>query len=322
MGKAPGAHSILSASGCERWWNCPGSVKAVEGYENKESIHAAKGTVAHGLAADTLEHEWSYQKLASKVGETVMQGEFEIEIDEEMIDHVWYFVELVYGELEEGCELRIEQRVDLEKVNKHFFGTADVVIVKPFYWIKVIDFKYGKGIKVDAYKNKQGMYYLTCAWEGEDVMQGEVIICQPRVAGEKVTRYQVSYGEYQTFRSDLAKNAKRALGKNPKRVAGQWCKKTFCPAFVDCPTAGQLVRDIVVKDFQDEPTPPEKLKMSQIQLVLEKADLITGWVNAVKDHAKGLMIHGENIPGYKLVQAYGHRTWQSEESVIADLEPE
>ncbi len=322
MPKSPGKHSILAASSCNRWFNCPGSVEAVKKYPNEESIYAAEGTVAHGIAAEILlsKKEVGYADTEKLIGDTRMQGDYEIEITEEMIDAVWEFVVLVTAEWEEGCELRIEQRVDLEEHNAHLYGTADAVIVKPFEWIKVIDFKYGAGIKVDAWENPQLMSYLTYVWEREDAKYGEVIICQPRLSDsyDSVSRYRVSHEEYLEFKQKLLTKAKEALKKNAPRVAGPWCKKSFCPAFADCPAADKLAHEIVAKDF-DDPIAPENLPISKIQMVLEKADFISAWMNAVHDRAKELMLNGEKIPGFKLVQGYGHRKWQSPAAVEEDF---
>ena len=323
----PSEHSILSASGSVRWMNCPGSVEATKNYKNEESIYAAEGTVAHGIIAEFLDKHYvknriqaTREPLDKLIGDTVMQGDFEIEITEEMIDACWSFILLVDDEYfpEDGGIIKIEQRVDLAKHNKHLFGTADVVIIKPFEWIKVIDFKYGAGIKVDARENTQLLYYLTCAWEGEDVAYGEVIICQPR-KDDGTSRYRVSYDQYQEFKTNLLVRAELAMQKNAPLVAGYWCKKSFCPHFANCTASEKLAQEIVKSDF-DAPIPPDSLSIKKIMTVLDKADFITDWLKAVQHRAKELMLAGEDIPGYKLVQGYGHRKWQSETSVEADFE--
>ena len=43
-------HAKLSASGSSRWLNCPGSVKAEEGFTDNGSAFAFEGTCAHELA--------------------------------------------------------------------------------------------------------------------------------------------------------------------------------------------------------------------------------------------------------------------------------
>jgi len=317
MPKKPEEHSILSASGCERWWNCPGSVEATKNYPNEESVYAAEGTVAHGIIADVL-LDTIKKPLVDMIGDTVMQGEFEIEITEEMVDAICDFLDLVAQERELGCTIKIEERVDLRLHNKHLFGTADVVIIKPYEWIKVIDFKYGQGIAVNAWENKQLLYYLTCAWEGEDVEYGEAIICQPRKENG-TSRYGVTYEQYREFKTQLLAQAKAAMAKDAPLNAGAWCKKSFCPHFAQCDAAEEHAHEIVAKDF-DSPVAPDSLSMDKIKMVLDKADFISAWMKAVEHRAKELMLNGEPIPGYKLVQGYGHRKWQSEASVEADFE--
>src|SRR3982750_206581 len=43
------AHSKYSASGSERWFACPASVKLSEGLPDKTSVWAAEGTRAHAV---------------------------------------------------------------------------------------------------------------------------------------------------------------------------------------------------------------------------------------------------------------------------------
>ena len=43
-------HSILSASGASRRWNCPGSIGATRGAPRIDSAYSAEGTAAHELA--------------------------------------------------------------------------------------------------------------------------------------------------------------------------------------------------------------------------------------------------------------------------------
>ena len=56
-------HAKLSASGSERWLNCPGSVKAEEGYASTSSPFAQEGTLAHELAEVCLREGTDPTKL-------------------------------------------------------------------------------------------------------------------------------------------------------------------------------------------------------------------------------------------------------------------
>ena len=53
----PEVHSILGASGADRWMNCTPSARLTESMEDEGSVFAAEGTAAHALA------EWKVRKV-------------------------------------------------------------------------------------------------------------------------------------------------------------------------------------------------------------------------------------------------------------------
>ena len=46
----PEEHAKLSASGSNRWINCPGSIVLERSFEEKESEYAEEGRLAHSVA--------------------------------------------------------------------------------------------------------------------------------------------------------------------------------------------------------------------------------------------------------------------------------
>ena len=46
----PEEHAKLSASGSNRWINCPGSIVLESSFEEKESEYAEEGRLAHSVA--------------------------------------------------------------------------------------------------------------------------------------------------------------------------------------------------------------------------------------------------------------------------------
>ena len=61
------AHAKLGPSAAERWFNCPGSIRASEGMPNNSSVFAAEGTAAHALAAWCLQ---TGKDAAAFIGQT------------------------------------------------------------------------------------------------------------------------------------------------------------------------------------------------------------------------------------------------------------
>lgn len=312
-------HSILAASSSERWWNCPGSVKATKDCPNKTSVFMAEGTVAHSLAADCLTKDWDYEKLESLIGVEKAEGEFLIPINEEMVDAVWEYATEIRSHMRPGAIMIIEKRIEMPEVHKLLFATPDAVIIWPFEKIMGFDLKYGKGRKVSSYENKQLLYYILRYFIDEDVKEIEVSIVQPRIGEDHVSTYAVDAEYMETFREELTLHAKMAMDPKAPLIAGDWCNKTFCPLFKSCAVANKKAQALVAKDFNDAPN-PNTLTMKQIVKVLENAEFLKGWLGKVVDHAKELAYQGEKIPGYKLIAARGNRKWTSEDALVADFE--
>lgn len=322
MTRKPLAHSRLPASSAERWFNCPGSIAMTAHFPTEPNRYMAEGTVAHGLAADALMNRWDIEKLESFIGTHRVQDGFEIEITEEMTDAVWVYVDAVRECADRpGAIVIIEERIELGHINSILFGTCDACVIWPYDALHVFDFKYGSGMPVSPWKNKQLLEYAVGFFFREDVERITLNIVQPRSkAGEDVGTYELCAAELLEFERDLAKAVKAALAPDAPLVAGDWCRKTFCPAFAQCPAAGARARDLVVSDFEDKPPALEALEITKIKAILDRADFIVGWVEKVKEHAKERALRGEHIPGYKLVTSYGHRKWSDETAVVEAFE--
>jgi hypothetical protein len=55
-------------------------------------------------------------------------------------------------------------------------------------------------------------------------------------------------------------------------------------------------------------------------VVLDKADMVTAWLAAVRKHAKDLAESGNQIEGWKLVEKRGNRKWIDGEVVLKLLQ--
>src|SRR3989304_4281404 len=120
-------HAKLSASGSHRWINCPGSVKAEEGFPNTTNKYAEEGILAHEIAAIKFRNHPS---------------NYEIHGHEEINKHVDAYVSYVqnilkdiHNELDKlppthfaPYEFFVEQKVDYSHIAHEGFGTADVII--------------------------------------------------------------------------------------------------------------------------------------------------------------------------------------------------
>ena len=288
-------HSRFGASAAHRWMRCPGSITASEGIPNISSPFAEEGSMLHGVAETLLR-----------------DGVFEASLTEEQAEVVSAYVETVQREHKAiGGTLLIEQRFKLPDFAE-FWGTADAVIISRPH-LRVIDFKAGRGVAVEVdYGGKinpqLGFYALgalSIAGAGfEDI---EVIVVQPRLGGVK--RRKVTIKELDDLRMEMMDAVNDALAPFPSFNAGSWCK--FCLARSKCVTLEQHVRDIAKDEFGEVIDPADRTAR-ELADILDEADVIETWLDAVRDRAFATLEGGGTVPGWKLTPKRGVRKWGDE----------
>jgi len=326
------AHAKFSPSGAHRWMSCAGSLALESGFEDKGSDFAQEGTDAHALAAYVLE---SGKKRST--GETFTYDDHgttrSIKLSSEMVDYVQDYVDLVHG-YADGGELMVEQRVEFSIFLgiPDQFGTSDAVILSGDT-ITIIDLKYGKGVRVDAEFNEQlQLYALGCLHEFGylgDFKNVVMVVHQPRL--HHVSEWRCTVDELLAFGEKARDAAQRALQviENPSNdtviesltVGESQCR--FCKAKGACPALAKQVVALVTDDFVDltQPLRPALEAASErtfdnkvLSNLLGAADLIEGFVKAVRARAESALLKGEDVPGYKLVAGkQGARAWSNEE---------
>lgn len=341
-------HSPIGASSCERWWNCPGSVKLIDSLPPAPSSqYAAEGTVAHWVAEQWLNSGvWQDDEIRHKyVGTTMVQDGFEIEITDEMVDAVEVYKnavwEYVFGSRhgEKGLDglragdIRTEVKFALTHIDPEAFGTCDLVIVKPMDRIIVMDYKHGKGHAVEVTENKQLLYYALGALyelppEERDFGYVETVIVQPRAKHPDgpIRKHVYRLSELREFGYGLKEAVERVRKGDDTPKAGAWCK--FCNAKPVCPAVRKDIQERAALDFdcvEEKPVQlpePSTLQPERLAQLLRNAETIRGWCDSVAGLAFQLAEHGTQIPGYKLVQKTGNRKWQNEADVLAAFELE
>ena len=96
----------------------------------------------------------------------------------------------------------MEVRLDFGAFLPDAFGTADAVIIADDL-MEVIDFKYGKGVKVDADHNPQMMIYALGALDefllDYDIKRVRMTIVQPRI--DNLSECGMMVGELTAWRT-------------------------------------------------------------------------------------------------------------------------
>lgn len=151
----PSNHALLGPSSSKRWLSCTPSARLTENYEDKESVFAQEGTLAHSFAE---------YKLNKAIGKTITEPEknefYSTEIEECTNAYVSYIMEL-YEQAKKKCKdpiLLVEQEVSLTEYVEGCFGTCDCLIASDDT-LYIVDYKHGRGIPVNAENNTQMMMY-------------------------------------------------------------------------------------------------------------------------------------------------------------------
>ena len=313
-------HSKISASTCERWWNCPGSVReAAKCPPQPESAYAKDGTCAHKLAELCLKEGHGPFHMAGQELEGVC-------VTNDMCEAVKVYLDVIDDDLiQYGLsrkDLQVERKFHLKEIHPDAYGTNDANL--PVFLTKVIvyDFKYGSGIAVDAEDNKQGLYYALGASLEGDYEEFEIVIVQPRAMHKKgpIRRWCIKRAELDTFAKELKACAEATFKPDAPLHCGPWCKKTFCQALIQCPEARKDMQDAALMAFDAPvktvmPTKPENLTPLQLKKLLDMAPIIGTYLKSVEDYALDYANKGNKVEGYKLVARRSNRKWVDEEVV-------
>lgn len=343
------AHSLFSASSAHRWMVCPGSIQLSQNIASSgTSDAAAEGSAVHCIAK--LLHErrevnvgdWYRPGVDDIVSgymadAALLAGQFDekwVQISEEMIEHAAAFV--AYCRMIPADVQMVEQRVDYSQVVPHGYGTADFIAVRNGH-IEVVDLKYGKGVRVDAQDNEQGMLYALGAlleWDWLiDIDMVSIHIYQPRLDHITVADYTAQ--DIREFGERAGRMAILALSEDPPFVPGEkQCR--WCPAAATCPTRAERALRIARAEFDDIDDALNKLMLDtsmlparplsnfgpgDISVILSVVDEIEQWCKDIR--AKGYDIlretGGTGLPGWKLVEGRSVRAWNNEEEVETTL---
>ena len=304
-------HAKLSPSSAARWMTCPGSVTLSEGIEDTGSSNASEGTMMHAFAAQCLE---TGTDAAGYIG--VVEDETGLILQAKQAKDVQFYVDHVRDIVRAtGGELRVEQRLPIGWMTgeEGAHGTADAVIVTPDELI-IVDAKFGFK-EVDADDNPQLMIYAAAAWDelkvAYDFQRVRIAISQPRLLAKP--EFSFSMEDLHNFVAEVAFAAELTRYDPdtlvPSEKGCQWCRaKAICPA----------LRISVMDDFYM--VVPETADQDDLARVMANANLIEGWVKAVRAEVERRLLAGEPVTGYKLVQGKrGNRMWANPDDAEAAL---
>lgn len=299
------AHALLSASSAHRWLACPPSAVAAEAYPDQSTDFTREGTLAHEVA----------EAVAS--GKT-MEPNDDTGVTLEMIGNAEGYRDYIQEQIRSSSAVvLLEQRVDFSPWVPDGFGTCDCIILQDDTLI-IIDYKYGKGVTVDAVDNPQMKLYALGALNefgfAYDVDKVETHIFQPRL--NNVSKDDLTAEELQAWGEKVVKPtaAKAAKGKG-NYSPGEHCR--FCPHAGRCRSLTKVCTEYVETHGMRAAVPV--MAPWEVAEVLKMEPLVTLWLKRVKDQALTAMLSGEQVPGYKVVAGRGSRAWADEIQVAEAL---
>ena len=294
-------HAELSPSAALRWMSCPGSVALCKDLEDTGSKFADEGTDAHELAALCLETGADASTYAGRVMPKgfLVNSEMVLAV-QDYLDYVRLVVANTNG------QLMIEQRLPITDITGEddAHGTADVVILTADELI-VVDLKYGRGLAVEADDNPQLQIYALAAYRefslAQDFQTVRLVIHQPRLGA--VSEWVETVEDLEGFAQHVWNCAINT--RNPDAMLNPTDKGCiFCRAKATCPA----IRAVALEAF--DKVEPLLADDNDLAEAMTKADLIEGWLKAVRSEVETRLLAGTPVAGFKIVQGKrGNRTW-------------
>ena len=296
---------------------CPPSAKLSEQFEDRPSPYAEEGTFLHELCELKL-HRYlgdMYPEHIEQLYAEHRDSEFYSDEAEAVTDeYVAFCIETIEA-VRSSCPdplIMVEHRLDYSEYVPEGFGTGDLVIVADGV-IEVIDFKGGRGVRVDANRNSQLMLYgLGALLEFDplyDIRTVRMTIVQPRLSN--TSTYEITAGELVRWaESEVRPKALLAYEGKGEFCAGEWCR--FCKARYTCRKRSEYHMRLAERDFRQ----PDLLSDEEIADILPVAESLNSWVQDLLAYATQEAVGGKRWPGYKLVAGRSIRRYTSEAEVI------
>ncbi len=295
------AHALLSPSAAHRWINCTAAPRLEADVEDKGSEFAAEGTLAHAYCA---------QKLKAFLGLPTEDEAKEIaELNDryhtgEMDEYTDTYKTIVLEKYNaaraktKDALLLIETRLDFSEYVPDAFGTADAIIIADGT-MEVIDFKYGKGVKVSAEDNPQMKIYALGAYEKFSfeykIDRVRMTIIQPRI--ENFSEWELSVSELMAWTdSVLTPKAQQAYKGDGPQVPGDWCQ--FCKVKSSCRALTQKCIEAAKNHPDPKLISPDELAAD----VLPMLATVKTWLAGVEDYALQQALSGVQLAGWKVVE--------------------
>lgn len=301
------AHAILSASSAHKWLICTPSARLEEQFPDKTSEYMKEGTLAHAIAEFKVRSY--FLEAISKTTQTRRLNKFKKEegFQAEMLEHTDTYLNFLKEEaLKTNAKpfITVEQKVDFSNYVPEGFGTADCIMISGDT-LHIVDFKYGKGVKVEAEDNPQMKLYALGAISTYGLFYPikyiKMSIVQPRI--DNISSYEIPIEPLIDWGEKIVKpQAQKAFAGIGDYVQGEHCR--FCRAKGACEFRAKANMK-VVEEIQSSYN--GTISNDELGEMLTKTDGIEQWIKDIKSYALELVLKGEQVKGWKAVEGKSNR---------------
>lgn len=313
-----GAHALLSPSAASRWLNCPAAPRLEADMPDSGSTYAAEGALAHAYCAMKIK-EFLGCDISDEAAEIAeLDSQYHTGEMDEYTDTYKTIVLEKYTEarnITEDAQLLIEQRLDFSQYVPDAFGTADAVIIADGT-MEVIDFKYGKGVRVSAHANPQMMIYALGAYERFSfeykIERVRMTIVQPRI--DNLSEYELTVSDLLFWATEVLKpKAQQAYEGNGPQMPGEWCQ--FCKVKHSCRTLAKRCVDAAQSNPDPKLISPDELAKDILPILAT----VKTWLAGIEDYALQQALSGVQLTGWKVVEGRSIRKITDQDGAAAAL---
>lgn len=299
-------HAVLSASSSHKWLKCTPSARLEEQFPNQPSEYMAEGTLAHEIAEFKVKSYFLEPVSKTTITKRINKFKKEKHFSEEMLTHTDTYLEFIKGEaLKTNSRpfIAVEQKVDFSEYVPEGFGTADCILISGDT-LQVIDFKYGKGVKVEAESNSQMKLYalgvLTQYGMFYNIRYVKMSIVQPRI--DNISSYEIPVEPLLDWGENIVKpQAQKAFMGLGEFAKGEHCK--FCRAKGAC----EFRAEENMKVVEEIKNTNGILSNERMGEMLTKVEGVEDWIKDLKSHALEEILKGKEVPGWKAVEGKSNR---------------
>ena len=312
------AHALLSASSAHRWLHCTAAPRLEAKFPDTASQFAAEGTLAHAICELKLlkySTPMSQKAYSTRLNKLKKDPLYQPEMDgytDDYIDRIKQ-VALSYDSVP---HIVAERKVSLEKYIPQGFGTADCILIHGPD-LHIFDFKYGKGVVIDAVDNPQMRLYALGALDAYRLIYHiETVrthIIQPRIAN--YSDEDIKVDDLDAWGQKVAARAAVAFGNKGTFAPGEWCK--FCRAKAQCRARSEHYAALTA--YAKVHPDPRLLSMEDLAKYLEATKLVKAWAEDLQEYGLSCVLDGKDVPGWKAVEGRGSRSFTDQEAAFKVL---